>query len=831
MTSETPPQARLARGNGEWAALFAAAVCLLAIFWMGLGWDALTRRETYVGKKGDYYSSLVHGFLAGHLYLDRKPDPRLDSPDPATVRAADTLLDASYYNHHFYLYFGAAPAALFLLPYAWITGNDLDPRFIVFLCVCIGFLFSFGTWRLFARAHAPHLGAQLQFFGVVALGFAPATPLLLTRSMFYEVVIAAGYACVMAGAFWIYRAISGRGRPEFQLAAASLCLGLAVGCRPDLVLTVPALSLAALALGRWGRDREPLSQGLVRFGAAAVIPAALVGSCIGAYNFERFGSPFDFGFRYSQNSFFAGHHSMARADFFLTNLRWDYLTFPSLSPYFPYVFPEAASFRPSGFPGGEAIHGQFPIFVLVIFVAVSGILLRRRLKPGRAAIYLGIVAWMFLAPFTVLSFLGLRADRYLVDFQQSLVLATVLLASLVATALTRAGGRALWVTLFGVLTLAVTAFNLFAGLQEFDAFKDLRFTSYNALETIGNVPSSWLERLGVLGVGPVEMKVVFPRDLKVSRIEPLVSLGTPELSDSLYVIEHEGGEQIEFMDDHHGYGGHRSPVIDIVPGKPYTLRIDMGALYPPPNHPFFGTYSVLQERLAKTRLRVEMDGKEVWKDMMNSYDAPPWTLEPGRNDTTLTLFGTAFTGNIFSVKRPEPPPPEAVPANNGLWRIRCVLPVQLPNRRFPLLSLGLTGSGTLIFVTTLPNNRLSFGDDEWGNGGTNSGIVSADGQKEHVIEVFIGPLAGATDWPKEWAVAPRRLADEGHTLRLWMDGRPLLEANLRREFDLSDSFIDVGTNLQGFSSAEPYFFGDIRSVPFSADEAREFLKRNLLAEP
>jgi hypothetical protein len=406
-------------------------------------------------------------------------------------------------------------------------------------------------------------------------------------------------------------------------------------------------------------------------------------------------------------------------------------------------------------------------------------------------------------------------------------LGAVLLGALVAGSLARGLGRALWVFAFAGFTIGMSAFNGFAGLQQFDAFKDLRFPTYNAMETICNVPSNWLGRHGFIHWGPVELKVVFPTDVPTARIEPLLALGTPDISDGLYVIEHQGGTEIEFMDDHHDYGGHRSPVTTIVPGKTYTLRVDMGSFYPPPNHLYFRRYSVLQEHIAKTRLRVEMDGTEVLKDMMNAYDAPPWSLEAGRNDITMTPYKRTFTGQILGVHRLPPPPPEVIPKDNGLWRLRCLFPTQAPNRRYPMLSLGLTGEGTLLYVTVFPNNRVSFGMDEWGVHGDNSTVLTVDPTVEHVVEVFIGSLAENADWPKDWAVDPVKLAGNARKLRLYMDGRFIWETKLVRNPDPVDSFIDVGTNLENFSSAEPYFFGPIRSDPYSNDEAESFLRQNI----
>jgi hypothetical protein len=813
-----------ARGWGPLAVCAAAAACLSVMVWMGLGWDALRSRESYAGRKLDYYSSQVHGFISGHLYMDREAEPGRASPDPAVRAKTPFLLDASYYKGRYYLYFGVTPAALILLPYAWLTGGDLDPRLIVVLCSALGFLFSMGILTMAARDHFDRPGGWFLAAASLVLAFATAVPLLLARAMFYEVAIAAGYACTLAGAFWTYRAVSGRGGVCLQLALASLSLGLAVGCRPDLVLNVPVLAAAAIVIAWRGREGTPWRRTALRAGAAAVIPAAFVGALLAIYNYERFGNPAEFGMTYSLNNFMASHTRLVSAAYLWPNVHWYYLTFPALSPFFPYVFPEAAFFGPPEYRGGEVIHGQFPVFVLAAFVAVSAILLWKRLRIGRLAAYLCLVAWMFLAPFLAMSAIGVRADRYMVDFQPPLALAIVLLAGAIVSLPWKGTPSRLWRGAFAVLAVLAAAFNVFAGLQAFEAFKDIRIPTYRALESLGNLPAYWLTRMGALEAGPIELRVVFPTNLKLASIEPLLTVGTPERTDSLYVIEWAGGQQIELQGDHSGYGGPSSDVITITPGQVYTLTVDMGSLYPPISPPFIADYKARHARLLKTEIRVEMDGKAVLNRKMDSYDAPPWAVRPGRNGLTMNLFRPEFSGLILSARRLPPP---VFMENNGLWRIRCVFPLDHPGRNFPLLSSGVAGSGTLVYLNVLAGNQVRFGVDEWNLGGGLSDSFMVSPQSEHVVEIFVGPLAKGATWPGDWGVSLEHLGRFEHDIKVWLDGRLVWTAGLRRPLDPSGSLNQVGTNRQGFSTADGDYSGPIQSEPFVPWEAREFLGKNL----
>lgn len=820
----TDPLAAGAAAKGQRLLLssLTAAACLALMAWMGIGWDALARTDSYKGNKADYYSLLVHGFLKGHAYMDVQADPRLGSPDPAVRDKAVYMLDASYYRGHYYVYFGVTPAVLVLLPYRALTGGDLDLRFVVVLFSGAGFLFALALWRRVVREHLGVVGGWPQAAATLVIAFATAVPLLLTRSMFYEVPIATGYACTMAGALCLYRSLFGSRHPVAHLALASLAFGLAVGCRPELVFDVPLLAVAAFLAVRWGRISAPRALG--RAALAAVVPAALVGLALAAYNYERFGSPTDFGINHSTNDFIWNHHKLASAAYLWPNLHWYFLTPPALSPYFPYVFPEEAYFGPAGYAWGEAIHGQFPVFVLAAFVGLSAIVLRRRLALGKLTAFLGFLGWMFLAAFVPLCAMGVRADRYMVDFQPALVLAVALLAAAVSAGVGGRGAR-LWRTAFGLLAAAAVLFNLFAGIEEFSAMKNTRKASYDPLEWYGNYPSYWLERMGLLRTGPIEVKVVFPEKVPGPSVEPILTVGTPENTDAVFASLWTNG-LVQLSGDHHGYGGPSTPQMKVVPGREYTLRVDMGAFYPPPHHPYYSRFSAVQAHLIKSRFRVEMDGVTVLNRKMNSYDAPPWTLELGRNDITLTPCKTAFTGTVTGLRLLPPPTPEVAAPSHGLWRLRCVFP-EIPNSNHPLLATGVAGNGTLIYLSNLGNNQVRLGLDEWGAGGTQSEVITADPGTDHVFEFFIGPAA-TTDaaWLGQNDVKASEFGGRVNDLRVWLDGRMVWAAQLHLPFDPEGNHTDVGINPQGFSTAAAEYGGEILSEPFSAPEAKEFLRRN-----
>ena len=91
--------------------------------------------------------------------------------------------------------------------------------------------------------------------------------------------------CALGFAFW--GLFFAQGGNAVQDAAASLCMALAVGCRPFYAL------LLACWLGWQFYQRRSLKKIL-----PALLPAVVMAACMMAYNFARFGSVTEFGHNY-----------------------------------------------------------------------------------------------------------------------------------------------------------------------------------------------------------------------------------------------------------------------------------------------------------------------------------------------------------------------------------------------------------------------------------------------------------------------------------------------------------------------------------------------------
>ena len=360
-----------------------------------------------------FYNLLARGFLGGHLYTPIQPSAKLLAmPNPWDPSLDDSIRwqDMALYNGHYYLYFGAAPAVVLFAPWRALTGHDLPESFGICVLCFAGFLFSCGTLlRMLDWAEA-RPGPVVLAFLFLGLGVCQSAPFLLSRTAMYEIAIAGGYCFLSAGLYFLARG---------RWAVSGVMFGLAVASRPHLVL-VAAIALAALL---WRRERRPAA---LRFAAAL----AVMGFAIGVYNFERFGNPLEFGFRYQlagpgQNRIELAARNVVPGTYFML------LSKPELSRVFPWMrlvvrfpFDSAEKFP---LPPLYFVEPSVGALWLAPFLPLALLAFRRRSVKGADDVRLigGIAAAGGLAALAFLVSTHLATHRYEVDFAALLVFAAI----------------------------------------------------------------------------------------------------------------------------------------------------------------------------------------------------------------------------------------------------------------------------------------------------------------------------------------------------------------------------------------------------------------------
>jgi hypothetical protein len=403
-----------------------ARLCVLLAAASAVGYYYLWQARAAVGPfpwrgdKNGFYDLLARGFLGGHLYVPIQPSPALLAlPNPWDPHVDDALRwqDMVLYGGRYYLYFGAAPAVLLFAPWRLATGNDLPEPFALCVLCFAGFLFSCGALlRALDLAHArPGLG--LTAFLFLALGVCQSAPFLLNRAAVYEIAIASGYCSLAGGLFFLARGV-GPGARSWNLAVAGLLFGLAAASRPHLVLA-GAVALAALAVFH-------LRSGSRRFLLFA-LTWVLLGIAIGIYNYQRFGSPLEFGFRYQLSGPGQNRIEIAGRNL-VPGLYYMLLARPDFSSVFPWIrivfrFPfDSAELHP--LPPDYFVEPSAGAFWLAPFLLLAPLpWIRRAKRPPETTLVVGIASGAGLAVLLFLASTHLSSQRYEVDFLPLLVFA------------------------------------------------------------------------------------------------------------------------------------------------------------------------------------------------------------------------------------------------------------------------------------------------------------------------------------------------------------------------------------------------------------------------
>jgi len=445
-------------------------------------WTAYTS-----GPGTGYYTLLTDAFLDGRTSLEVEPAPELlalpDPYDPAQ-NAPYRLHDATLYDGRYYLYFGPTPVVLVHMPLRLVGVEASDPLAAALL-TSVGFLFALLLLRFLVDRYRPATSVVMQASIGLLLGLANAVPFMLRRPAVYEVAIAAGYCCLLAG---LYLTLTGtlRARPSLaRIAGGSLALGLAVGARPHLIVAIPVWIWAWRVV--W-KARVPGSRSARAVAAAAGAPLAGCLALLGLYNLVRFDSLTEFGSTYQLAGVNMQLYDRFALDRVAPGLFSYLLAPPRLDAVFPFAHLDAAhtGVLPDFYVAGiEPVAGLLPTtpFVALALAAPVVWLLRPRgaSEAMRLAALLTLSAVAVMAV-PIVSFDG-ATQRYEVDFTTLYLLAAVLVWLRLLDTLPAGWARGATVAAAALLALPTALFALsFSMTGYYDSLRTNHPGIYRALE-------------------------------------------------------------------------------------------------------------------------------------------------------------------------------------------------------------------------------------------------------------------------------------------------------------------------------------------------------------
>ncbi len=294
---------------GDSVKLRRTGVILILLAEIVASWWVINLNEAFRTplKDGERQFALLAEALAQgetHL-LYEPPEALLNMEDPydhmermrVCTGEEEALWDTAYYKGHYYVYFGVGPIITYYLPYYLITGRHISTLIVVFINIvltlaAVPFLLCELMDRFFKE-----IPLSVYFMMVVLMSFGTGILYLLMKPDFYAVPLAMAMAlCFWGLGFWLSSVKNG-GVVWNRLLLGSLFMAAEAAVRPQFLLA----SFLALLIFRNAvfKKRELFSKKGLAATLSFVVPYIVMAALVMYYNYDRFGSVFDFGANYN----------------------------------------------------------------------------------------------------------------------------------------------------------------------------------------------------------------------------------------------------------------------------------------------------------------------------------------------------------------------------------------------------------------------------------------------------------------------------------------------------------------------------------------------------
>ncbi len=240
----------------------------------------------------------AEAFANGQVELMEEPSKELlemDNPYDWIKRdneGVPYLYDVTYYNGHYYNYFGVAPVLTSVLPFRLITGRYTHSQVFTMIYIAIAVFALASLYKKLVKKYINKISLFGFYLGFYAILFG-SNLFTLLRGLKYDIVVASGIAFLLLS---LNLAISIYENPKFKipkLILLGLTTGLMVLSKPTFIayyLIVLFLLILTMKDKTW---KQRIKDGLfiaVPLGALAIFQMAL--------NYKRFDNIFEFGAKY-----------------------------------------------------------------------------------------------------------------------------------------------------------------------------------------------------------------------------------------------------------------------------------------------------------------------------------------------------------------------------------------------------------------------------------------------------------------------------------------------------------------------------------------------------
>ena len=755
-----------------------------------------------------YYEYLTEAIISGQTHLKLQPDARLkELANPwAGGQGIPRAHDATYFNHRYYLYFGVGPVILLYAPWRILTGTYLSDGAGTGLFCTAGFLLAVWFYLRCRRRFFNQLNPVWVFVVILSLGLGSFVQFELRSSEFYHVPISCAFMCAMVVAHaMLTSALSKTWQSQaWWVAIGCTAAAAAVGSRPNFLIALLATLGGVSSLWwNWVRLRGFWSKQSQRILLAAIIPVAIIGSLLAAYNYIRFGDVEEFGIRYQFAAIDMREMKLLSPDFIKHAFEGYFLAGREYTVYYPFIRQTTENIGLIYWAPFALIAFAFPLTIINS---------RRRNRAWLVGV--GALLASAMANLVTLLFYYYVFDRYVMDFLPSMMLISLITFSVLLNSRKRLNWAKNVATLFsGLLLLYTFSHSLIHGLPTGLDWPEIR----NVARVLNRIPY-YFERWNGFEYGGLEARISFKRgDIDIK--EPVVVTGGGR---DLIYIKYLGSQRAQFGFFHMGAGGPLSPEFDFVEGKEYKLKVDLGSMYPPAGHGVYAGWGVGEVASLLRRVEVRLDDRIMLKFSSSMHQNEPTKVVIGKNAESVT--DGLFRGKLNSIRRLGIPPLDDLRAETGDGPVSITLrfPPFVATFAQPLLSTGHMGAGDVVYVFYEGPNKVKFAHDCWSRDLVQTESVYYDPSIDQRVEIDLPNLYPKTSDP---------LAGKGH-LRIRFNGRTLYD-KARKAHPIAYGEFFAANNAINSSSAEHNFNGPkfeyvrLKELPPVATDGAVYMKIKL----
>lgn len=320
------------------------------------------------------YKLLLSAILKGNIFLSTdKEFPQLQNKEiyslykklATTSISLYTLCDMSYYKGKIYLYFGITPILIFYLPFYFLTNLVLSDAVVVLLCCSMIFLLTLLILRKILVENKLQIPFFIQFLSIILIGVANYSLCLLTRTEIFEIAVSSAAFLFLLAVFLLLKYIVSI--KQKYIIFISLFLSLAIGCRPQYILMLPLILFVIIYVSKRYSNIKETYLSIVVF----LIPCLFYGILLALYNYLRFDSIFEFGWKYQLNAYPLKNWNFNFNDL-MVGLKYHLLQLPQIQlnsfPIFSTVLSQGHSI---GKEFGVGVFYIFPLSLIVFILPIS----------------------------------------------------------------------------------------------------------------------------------------------------------------------------------------------------------------------------------------------------------------------------------------------------------------------------------------------------------------------------------------------------------------------------------------------------------------------------